>query len=137
MRWFLLAMLLPAMVYAECAEWLLCPYRTPENEPRYRYVSIDDYQPRIVWEEIEVAGNRALVCLQQPKPADLDEGCTKLNRGQIKNLAVEPDEPYFDGTEIKFNSAVKVPFNYDRLRERIRDTAVNRENFDKVRGPPQ
>jgi hypothetical protein len=105
------------------------------DDPASRYVSIDDYQPRVVWTEIEVAGNRALVCLQQPKPADLDEDCTQLNRGQIKQLAVEPSEPYFEGGQIKFNSNAKIPFNYGELRKRIRDTAVNRDNFDRVRGP--
>lgn len=137
MRIFWALLLLPTLVYAECAEWLLCPYRSPVTDPSYRYVSVDDYRPRIEWTEIEIAGNRALVCLSQPKPDDLDEGCTNVSRGQIKALAVEPDEPYFDGTQIRFNPAVKMPFNYDALRARIRDTAVNRENFDRVRGPRQ
>lgn len=137
MRFVWLLLLLPTMAYAECAQWLLCPYRTPVNAPNLRYVAIDDYRPRIEWREIEVAGNRALVCLSQPKPDDLDEGCTNLNRGQIKALAVEPGEAYFENGVIKFSTTVKVPFNYDELRKRIRDTAVNRENFDRVRGPQQ
>lgn len=137
MHLFWLLLLLPTMVYAECAEWLLCPYVSPPDDPQSRYVSIDDYEPKVVWTEIEVDGNQALVCLQQPKPADLDEGCTQVNRGQIKQLAVEPSEPYFEDGVIKFNQSVKVPFNYDELRKRIHDSAVTRENFDKVRGPQQ
>lgn len=135
MRFFWMLLLLPTLVYAECAEWLLCPYRSPVTDPSYRYVSVDDYQPRIEWTEIEVKGDRALVCLQQPKPADLDEGCTQITRGQIRALAVEPDEPYFEDGQIKFNATRKRAFNYEALRERIRDTAVTRENFDRVRGP--
>lgn len=126
---FWLFILLPSMVSAECAEWLLCPYVSPPGEPNARYVSIDDYRPRIVWSEIEVKGNRALVCLQQPKPADLDEGCTELNRGQIKQLAEPPEEAYFDGIEIKFNPAVTLPFKFEELKRRIPDSAVSRANF--------
>lgn len=134
MRFIWVLLLLPTLVYAECAEWLLCPYKSPPDDPSYRYVSIDDYRPQIVWSEIEVRGNRALVCLQQPKPDDLDEGCTSINRGQFRALAQEPDEPYFENGEIKFNASKRVPFDFDALRKRIRDTAVSRENFGRGRG---
>lgn len=124
---FLMLMLFPVAVFAECAEWWDCPYRSPSDEPNYRYVSLADLDLEFEWKEIEIEGNRALVCLSEPMPAGDSADCARLDRGQVRGARLRPPlRAYFDTTEgvIKFTTERR-RFSAELLKRHINDSAIS------------
>jgi hypothetical protein len=130
-----LILLLPALIYAECAEWIRCPYLAPVDTPNLRYVSIDDARLPFGWKEIEVAGNQAVVCMDQIVSARVlnDTSCTRINRMTIDTFLVPPEIPFFDleSQTIKFHDGqegrnrITRPFEQRSIRRRIKDSALD------------
>lgn len=125
-------MLLPAIGLTQtietCAEWWECPYRSPSEEPNYRYVSLNDLQLPFAWREIEIEGNKAMVCLAEPMPEGDSAGCTRLNRGQVRGARMRPPfTPYFDTATnmIKFHADRPRKFNVDGILRGIKDTTLD------------
>ncbi len=89
----LLSMLVPTLVFAECLEWILCPYIVEQDASRRL-----DLPQGSTWEGIEVAGNQALVCMQSELTAKqrADAGCTPVTRGNLKTHMIEPPVSYYD-----------------------------------------
>jgi hypothetical protein len=122
----IMLLLLPTILWAECAEWLLCPYRSRVEQPNKRYVSLDDARLSFEWKEIEVEGNQALVCLSEVAPANITvtTSCTPTPRPLVRNLLISPYQPYFDGESIKFRGT-KRPFDVRMIKRRINDSALD------------
>lgn len=94
-----------------CVSWLLCPYKTFSDDPRGRYLALDDhkYEPGTTWDAIPTEGagdfgvGQAVICVLKSKETkksieDAAEsvGCTKLNPSQVKPLLKAWPEPYWD-----------------------------------------
>lgn len=133
-QYLVIALFLPVMASAECVEWWLCNYVTPENMPNSRYLPLDTMDLPFAWNEIEVdapVGTRALVCLEGEMPAGPVPGCRQATRGaDINSLLVPPKVPFFDGEQIQF-SETRRNFDPRAIRKRIRDSAIE---YDDLRG---
>lgn len=127
---FLMLMLLPITLFAQtietCAEWWECPYRSPVDEPTYRYVSIDDLNLPFTWVEIEIPGNKAFVCVAEPLPPGDSADCTRLTRAQVRGSRLRPPfRAYWDAAtnSIQFIGPRR-KFNVESIKRRIKDSAL-------------
>ena len=111
------AMFLPAIALAECAEWWVCPYASPDGDSNTRYVSIDDLRLPFEWNEIEVSGNRAIVCLSRPMPDGDTFGCREISCEQLRDMLTRVPGRRFDPRAIRKRIQDScLPYNYIRGR---------------------
>lgn len=129
-RYLVILLFFPSMAWAECAQWLVCPYVPREEEPCSRYPSIMDLNLSFEWNEIEVDGNQALICLSEALPPGPRAGCIPASRAQMRLLLAPPREAFCDEGELKFMQRRR-DLDPRSIRKRVQDSAIT---YDDLRG---